>query len=150
MFAIQTNDGKFVQVNYYIDPARVWEVVFSKNAKKYETYDQAVVEASRGLAFITDNAGRCQVRFTEYEAELKKAERRLDRVCNEMVDIGMKPYYDVCDRMKKLEKECDKLESDIKSVKASMLSIKRDIATWTRKQSVGFNVVSITEVVVSK
>lgn len=147
MFAIQTNAGKFVQVNYYLDLDKVWDLVFSKNAKKYKTRDEAAKQAIKAYEFCVAASKRCIENIAEKEGQLNKANKRLTVVNAALAENGVKPYYEVREKMAKLEKEHAKLTQDIEYAQSSLQTYKRTLNEWNRKVAAGYNVVTVTEVV---
>lgn len=112
MYAIQTSDGKFINVQYFLGPG-VFKFTVSAGAHVFRTRETAEKALADLLVHIDTQIANLTTRDAEKKATINRANARINKINATLAELVELPYKDVVARINALNKEHANLVSKI-------------------------------------
>lgn len=145
MYAIELNNSKFLNVEYFLGPD-VYKVVVSSRPSQYKTRQAAETDLVKAIDHIDMLIANMEKREASNKATVAKAQTRMNKITATLAELVELPYKDVVVRINALNKEHASLVS---KVEINNTTYAREIARLKRIKEAQPTVVEIVSMTVA-
>lgn len=131
MYAIQAG-SKFIKVQYYIDPDKVYNVVVSENPNIYKSRVIADRDFQRMTEWLDRQIANAEKNIAGNTAAIAAADKEIDRLKVKFETMLDMPFREVEKQVDQTRRAISKNRGDIDSLNMSLRSYKQDLARYNR------------------
>jgi peptidoglycan hydrolase CwlO-like protein len=144
MHTIQFGD-KFLRVNYYSNPNKVWSLTISNQPKIYESRQAADKDFQRMQTYLEESIISANNAIISAESAIHRCEREIERLNKKIAGLADLPYKDVHNNIRLAESKIKFYQNELATHKPTIRSYRSDLNRYTKLKASGAVVVNLQQ-----
>lgn len=145
MYAISNKAGKFINVEYFLDPNKLFNITISAKPrliKSKETATTAVVHLDN---YLNERITHMKKIISSSEKELKSAKTSLRNANAVIIELNCMPYYQVKEQITKKQKQISDFERKVTFNESCIKDWYKTLARFEKIQKQGYELVEVKQ-----